>query len=226
MAHSNGVGSVYMCNAKVLAFGGSDTVLDGVSQNHLAGYSNSRVESLWIEKQPISSLPKGIAQFFPDLKVLTVKNTPLNTISRSDLSPFPNLMHIDSSHNLLEALEGDLFAENPNIVWISFWNNKIRNVGTGLLDNMRNLATVYFNINTCIDRGGQIASLKQDLAQKCPPTLEMNMRDLMKNENFKGIIQQLIFKETTQLHKTVKDLQVKVHDINNNVNYLGHLHGL
>jgi len=177
--------TLYTCKAKVITYNNAN-FLHGVTGNHWNNYSNSKVEALFVEHQQVLSLPKGIAQSFPNLKYLSVIFSQLKTISKDDLKQFPNLRVLDLYANQLEALDGDLFIANPNIEHVDFQSNKIKNVGTGLLHPLTKLTYASFYKNLCINKqaslASEIASLQQDLETKCPPTTDMIIKNWLSKQ--------------------------------------------
>lgn len=72
-----------------------------------------------------------------------------------------------------------MFKFTPNIEYLALQSKQITNIGLNLLDNLKSLRIVYFDLNICtsfidvIDWEDIIKELKQELDEKCTPTQEM-----------------------------------------------------
>lgn len=81
--------TAYICEPKVNQYGKTLDVT-GISQNHMTGKSNQDVNALFVEKQRIDAIPRGINSFFDNLKVLGFDKCPIKSLTKDDLRPFPN----------------------------------------------------------------------------------------------------------------------------------------
>jgi Leucine-rich repeat (LRR) protein len=142
------VGTVYTCDKPTIINTGSSLEIRGT---HKAGKSNSDVEGLIIGNQPLSEVPNGLKNFFPNLKMFYVKNSNLSSISSSDLQ-YPELLYFRVYFNKLSKIEGNLFENNPKLIYIDFYFNQIKNVGYDLLTGLNDLELVDFRNNPCIDK--------------------------------------------------------------------------
>lgn len=71
----------------------------------------------------------------------------------------------------LERIPGNFFANSKLLIYISFRDNKITQVGDGLLDELSNLNQVDFSGNECIDLRAtgslEVSALKEVLKSQC-----------------------------------------------------------
>lgn len=166
---------VYGCTVQKLKIEVSDNVLVSVSKSHLKGKTSKDVQTLNIENSTLTTLPKSIDKSFPNLKGLRVAKSRLTTIRSDDLKPFPALRVLCLWANLLTTLDGNLFINNPNLEFVNFGSNQIKNVGPKFFSPLTKLVAAYFEDNTCINNTNQYAieDLKFELSVKCPPSFEM-----------------------------------------------------
>lgn len=165
---------LYGCQSLQLSISNNSTTLESVQGNHLSGKSNTDVEFLLVQNDPIDNeeLPRNIHTFFPNLLLIRWVSGNLKTVSADDLLPFPNLTGFSVWINKIESIEGNLFEHTPKLKWIDFQSNRITNVGPGIFDNLDQLRTIYFVQNYCIDQNAftlqEIEELKQKLTIQCP----------------------------------------------------------
>lgn len=123
-------------------------------------------------------LPSNLAGSFPNLKGIAWTSSKLETIKAVDLQPFPNLVFLDLSYNMITKLDGDLFKYNPQLISININGNYIDNVGKGLFSGMTQLQSANFYMNPCVGMSqmmfpiGQdytIADLQADFEHLCSP---------------------------------------------------------
>lgn len=126
--------------------------------------------------QFLKRIPTNLAEFFPYLIAIELKDTHLIAISSNDLRPFPNLEIFISYHNNLVSLDGDLFKFTQKLRIISFYDNYIQKVGEDLLKNLTNLEHANFDKNPCttLQAGNpdDMIELKVWLPIECPNILE------------------------------------------------------
>lgn len=174
------VKNAYTC-VPTINTSGSKTELDSVIGAHEFQKSNSDVEFLFVYKQTVERMPKGIENFFPNIKVIEINTANLSSISADDLKPFPDLLMFASFNNKLLSVDGDLFKFTPKVRWATFHKSAVEHVGTDLFAPLKDLVYVNFEGNTCIDSMAktpeEIKKLREELALKC--AME-NAEDLQK----------------------------------------------
>lgn len=141
---------VYGCNATWVQREGESPNLEGVVGQNLPGKTYTDVGHLNVETRP-DFIPKGIELYFPNLLSLRWFKTNLSVISKEDLRPFPQLKVLYLPVNQIVVLGGDLFSFTPDLLWISFIQNQIEQVGHDLLTDLKDLERVFFNENPCIN---------------------------------------------------------------------------
>lgn len=168
------IGKVYHCRPSVDTTESKNT-LEGVTGEHLSGYSNEDVQYVFLENQNLSRIPSNIESFFPKLLGIEWYNSNLLTVSAADLASFSSLQVLSLYKNKLTSVDGDLFTSTPNLRWISFSNNNIRYVGPDLLTELSDLEYIDFRSNICINKLArttqEIEEMKLRLLSQCaPPT--------------------------------------------------------
>lgn len=124
-----------------------------------------------IFRKTVKTWPKTLKNFFPNLKAIQFYTTDLEEISSDDLKQFPNLEYLNLAFNLLKKLPGDLLGYTLKLKVVVFHNNKLANVGLGILDGLNSLSDVDFQANTCINLNAQtpdeLETLKEELKINC-----------------------------------------------------------
>jgi hypothetical protein len=174
--------TVYTCNAKILTYGVNDEKLTEVSQNHLKSFKNIDVKLVNIDNQLYDKVPQNMDDFFPNLHGFFMQDCKLENITKTDLKPFAKLKYLSLYGNLLEVIENDLFEHTPDLVFINFTWNRLKHVGSNILDTLSKLKTASFYSNICISRDvlddkTEMKELKHELLKKCKPTHWMIERE-------------------------------------------------
>ena len=126
--------------------------IDSISGQHQAGFNNDKVEVVDVfQKGPINYFPRGLTNFFKNLKGIRIESTGLKEIHQSDLKDYSKLVALWFFGNDLEVLEENLFEFNPNIEWISLGANKITHIDPFVLAKLIKLKTLYLFSNPCIN---------------------------------------------------------------------------
>ena len=168
--------NIYTCTARIISVGDVRNVTD-VSRNHLAGRNHSDVKGLSFRALGIKFLPSNIHEFFPNIESIDATNT-LEELSREDLSVFPKLKELHLNSNQVQVINSNLFAGNPNMTAISFISNPVRNVASGVFENLSQLTELRFDSVAChsqaaVNRAGVLSLIAKIIVQ-CPPTFDMN----------------------------------------------------
>lgn len=101
----------------------------------------------------LKSIPPDISEVFPKLTRLSFDSQGFNSISRDDLKGLEKLEMLSFAHCELKSLPGNLFENMKNLKEISFYNNKLGDVGSSLLKPIigNGLEWVDFQHNNNID---------------------------------------------------------------------------
>jgi hypothetical protein len=162
------------CNVLSMDFSENST---HVLSTNLTSSDIARVNTIWFDflgncrQHNLTFIPKGILNVFPNAKNLGFKNCPIATIKSDDLEEYPNLEILVLTRSDIQHVPGNLFALTPNLKCVVF-DEKIQQVGEGLLENLQSLERVDFRYNSCINErawnASQIPGLIENLRLKCP----------------------------------------------------------
>lgn len=157
-----------------------------VVENKTATLTHSDVRVFHLSHMTrLEKLPEGIVSYLPNLIGFRWEDDNLTQITANDLIPFPDLMALSFWNNKLHALDADLFKHTKNLVYINFSSNLINEVGYGILDEL-NVMEAYFQLNNCIDfiaRGASaMFQMKVLLHVKCPPAQMKILNSLITND--------------------------------------------
>lgn len=153
----------YVCIATLTEDGNPDiTVVTGI---HEADKSASDVLGFYLSSGynlRIFKLPSNLATYFPSLKGISWTSSKLATIKAADLKPFPNLLILDLSVNVIRKLDGDLLQYNPQLVALNIASNYIDSIGKGIFNGLTQLQYIYFYGNPCVGLSQMLLPIGQD----------------------------------------------------------------
>lgn len=172
----------YECRATIINVG-RDAFLFDVRGRHLNRRNNANVNFFWSGFGELKVLPWNLADFFPNLKAISLLKMNLERISSAQLRRFHDLEMLDLRGNKLKSLNGDLFKYNPNLRIIDFENNLIEHIGHDLLKGLTRLWYTNFQFNPCLKESNEYfvhaqvnpekwPVLNEQLPIKCPPNKE------------------------------------------------------
>lgn len=200
--------SSYTCVAKVSFTDGDEHKVNEVSQNHMGGKSNYHVMALQIDHQGLRYMPRGVENYFPNLKILRIFYTQISEISSDDLK-LPELTTLTVAHGPLQSLDGDLFKNNPKLTVINFSVNSLKHVGPNVLTSMYNFNSVYLENNICINRKivnnkAAVAGLINDLRVNCPQMLTLTSSTTTASPpiNYEDLVEKNLAEKTCKLVAT------------------------
>lgn len=171
--------SFYECRARIIHVG-RDAFLFDVRGRHQKGKNNANVNFFWSGFGDLKALPKNLADFLPNLKVISLLKMNLQRISSDELRRFHDLEMLDLRDNKLKSLDGDLFKYNPNLRIIDLENNLIEHIGQDLLKGLTRLWYTNFQFNPCLKESNEyfvhaqvnserLTVLNDQFPIKCPP---------------------------------------------------------
>lgn len=104
-----------------------------VGINATNSYSNINVQCLMMDRNYMKYLPGNYTRLFPSVQFLVVRNAHVKYITNVDFLGLNQLMHLDFKNNDIEHLPGNLFKDISRISTVSFFGNKITNVGPNFI---------------------------------------------------------------------------------------------
>lgn len=170
--------SEYTCTGTVSASDNNTSVLT-VTGTHLTGRTNADVRGFSIYNSQITNrLPSNINSFFPNIVAVDWVFGTLSTINSEDLRQFPNLIMLSVFGNQLTLLDSNLFTHTRSLRWVELSNNRITNIGEGILANLTDLQFVLFERNTCYSTIAttpeSIAEIQEAFITECPASLTVD----------------------------------------------------
>ena len=166
---------IYRCDVERVAFvEDEESEVAEVRGKHLEGKSNDDVKMVFFRfATSLSTVPQGLAKFFPSLVGLLFTEMEVEELSGEELGSYPKLeMFGFELSSKLKRISGDFFKSTPKMEIVNFSNNRqLEHVGAGLLDGLQNLFEAHFVGNACISSNAtreSISKLREELAAKCP----------------------------------------------------------
>lgn len=208
----------YTCKAENVNVIDDNTSITSVTKSHSLGKANDDVEVFEATQQTLKFLPKGIQNFFPNLKGITISSSKLRTIRRKDIAKFQKLIFLYVPLNEIRTVDGDLFASNLGIEYISFSSNPLMlHVGHSLLEPLNYLKEVHFTSCNCISKNVQspllVDQMSLALAVNCPPTMKMLENQILGGESFDIEVSVRVALATEKLEIKNKELQESVNSL-------------
>lgn len=202
-------GLAYTCTATIQGVG--VPVLSNVTGNHNQNNTNDDVGALAISNQDMEfGIPQNIADFFPNLFVLSLSNLGIYRVSSHDIAQFPALQVLILYRNQLDSLDGNLFASNPNLVYINLSSNQIRHLGPNIFNNLRNLQVLRMLNNVCIneyaDNATRVAAFRWTVSFNCPPSFEQIEGEILRGNNFREVVDPLVA-QIAELEQRIETLE-------------------
>ncbi|CAG9810076.1 unnamed protein product [Chironomus riparius] len=224
--HYSIVGKVYRCEIQndLQVSSPDDFVADSTSGEHWTEMGDHNVTGLFAHSKDWKFMPKNVEKFFENIKLIDIIKSKIQEIHQSDLKPFQKLVYCGFKDNEIQTLETGLFDYNLELELISFWNNRITQVGPNVFDHLTKLTWLYFDENPCLnmrveDNRQGVLSMVEKVTQNCKTSnsdalkkeieeLKAQFKDL-KNAHDSGF---------TAMIKTTEDLTQRVSELEKNMN--------
>lgn len=173
------MGMNYQCQTEALNVGASQYVTS-VYGNHTPNKTIDDVVAIHIQNcTNLSYIPKGLLDFFPNLVGIYLDGCSISSLSGTELNEHPKLTLFALEFSPLNYVPGNLFAQTPDMVLISFAENKINGAGRNLLSNLNKLSQAYFELNVCVNKNGntteEIIDLIDTLNSDCTGSVASGM---------------------------------------------------
>lgn len=132
--------------------------------------SHTDVNGFHAFNQQIRFFPHGIEKFLPNLTLISISNSKLQSIEQFDLKTFPLLKHLRLEYNEIEVISDDLFAYNPELQTVTFdYNHKLRAIGHNWIPG--GLVEANFIESGCIsnfaDTKNDLTGLQAEIQKTC-----------------------------------------------------------
>lgn len=167
------LGRAYECSVKNSLMSQEESTITSLTGTHLRGKCNDDVLAFYSHRKAGPSFPKGLQNYFKNLKAIHIRNSLIEEINQSDLSVFPDLIYLCLTKNRITVLEEGLFDKNSKLRVINLRKNKIERVNPHIFDNLHHLNSLYFAKNECInmdaeDDADEVQVLIENIRLECP----------------------------------------------------------
>jgi Leucine-rich repeat (LRR) protein len=154
----------YTCEVADLQFmAGDELQIAGI---HMPGRDNGNVLTVEIVNSTVEVVPQQFFIQFSILRRFNAQNVGMSVLNR--IRNCQTLQSLSLSHNKLDIIRGDTFADCTNLLSINLQNNLISNVERWALRGLSILET--FNLNN-----NQMAALNADLFTPTPNILDIGL---------------------------------------------------
>lgn len=126
-----------------------DFTITSVIGKHHDDWDNSYVHRFALKGLKWNFFPKNILDVFPNVNVLHIEDTNINSITSNDLKPFERLTSVTISGNKIEKITSDLFKHTPNLKDLDLDGNQIKIIESGAFDGLKKLNFFYIRDNPC-----------------------------------------------------------------------------
>ncbi|KAL7013698.1 hypothetical protein ACKWTF_015535 [Chironomus riparius] len=143
--------------------------------------NSTSINSLITYNNTIYYIPRGISDFFKNLKLLAIVNSNLKEIRQIDLKGFPELHGLWLPYNEIEVIEWHLFDFNPNIIEIILMENRIKIINSNAFDAVVLLGQLDLLRNVCVDKAAYDVDdakvLIDDVRENCDAVVKSLLED-------------------------------------------------
>jgi hypothetical protein len=120
----------------------------------------------------LNFIPQGLDHFFPNFFALRIFDANINTLNGDEFSNYQQLTWLAIEDSNLMKVASELFVNNLNLDYVSFWNNQLTSIGWNLLDNLNATGFYRFSQNECVNRNAnnnalQFNQLIMDIRANC-----------------------------------------------------------
>jgi Leucine rich repeat len=114
------------------------------------------------------------------------------------------------ANNQLDSLDGNLFANNPELEYINLSSNQIRHLGPNIFNSLRNLRVLRMLNNICIneyaDSAVRVADFRWRASFNCPTSFEQLEGEILNGQNFGEVVGSLV-EQIQQLERRIEMLE-------------------
>lgn len=165
------IGLNYQCQTEPFNVDSSQYVTS-ISGEHLPDKTNDDVIAIHIANcTNLAYIPKGLLEVFPNLIGIYLDACGILSLTGTELNEYPQLRLFALELSSLDYVPGNLFAQTPDMVLVSFADNKINGIGWNLLSNLNKLSEAYFENNICTNKNAgtieEIPELIETLNSDC-----------------------------------------------------------
>ncbi|XP_070501803.1 GATA zinc finger domain-containing protein 14-like [Chironomus tepperi] len=143
--------------------------------------NSTSINSLITYNNTIHYIPRGISDFFKNLKLLAILNSNLKEIRQIDLKGFPELRGLWLPYNDIEVIEWHLFDFNPKLTEIILMDNRIKIINVNAFQGVKHLEQLDLLRNVCVDAAAYDVNDTKLLIDDMRESCETEVKNLLEN---------------------------------------------
>lgn len=130
----------YTCEVISTDFSDNSTHMTSQNGTHPNGLMAENVTMVSWAQSDLTIIPKGFSDIFPGVYGFQYENCSIESLNGDELGEYSLLFWWSLTSSNLQRIPGNFFATSKPLIYISFKDNRISEVGDGLLDELSNLS--------------------------------------------------------------------------------------
>lgn len=167
------VGSFYTCEVRFWIIVIDYMTVSNFQGRQSSGKKNYNVHGLKVPEMTTKYLPINLLEHFHKLEAIEVVGAKMARLEKRDLDSFPHLKVLWLPRNNIEVLSNDVFEGNAKLEKISFYQNRLKFIGSEALMPLKNLKYINLEFNVCIDRYAHsltcMEQIEESISKNCQP---------------------------------------------------------
>lgn len=164
-------GNYYMCEVRFWIVVIDYMAVEEFQGRHDGGRKNCNVRGLRVPEMTTKYLPINLCKHFPKLEAIEVVGGRMVRLEKKDIKIFPLLKVLWLPRNNIETLANDVFEGNLKLQKISFYENRLKFIGSEVFKPLKFLKYINMELNDCVDKFASTAvcikSLEKEVAKEC-----------------------------------------------------------
>jgi Leucine-rich repeat (LRR) protein len=165
-------GDRYSCRTKKFVNKDDERRIKVISGEHLMNRTNENVTQFFARGLNIERFPCGIGEYFVNVEVVRITSCSMRLLLKVDMGNFKRLKYLDLVGNKIVKIESDLFQDIPTLTEVMLNNNRLKFIGSKLLEPLKNIEMISFGNNPCISSQSrysqeQLLRLKTEIKLQC-----------------------------------------------------------
>ncbi|KAG5667522.1 hypothetical protein PVAND_015501 [Polypedilum vanderplanki] len=152
-----------------------EIVIKDVTENFSQKNANqSKIQGFLIDSKFVNFMLQGLEKFFPDVIAFGIYSSCLKEIHQKDFENLPKLELLNFYDNQIVSLEKNLFKFNNQLQFVSFSNNKIKQIHPTVFKDLINMRQLdMLGDDQCVSKEAkdrkQVMELLVEMKAKCMP---------------------------------------------------------
>lgn len=175
-------GERYSCITKKYVIKPDDRLVKTVTGLHLKNHTSANVTQYYARNLSVERFPIGLGEKFANLEVVRFTFCGMRLLFKESMQNLTKLKYLDLINNKIEKLNSDVFELAPNLVEVVLNNNRLKFIGSFILEPLTKLKFISFGGNVCLSSHfkyahEQLPWLKREIMLQCS---DISMADVMK----------------------------------------------